>query len=163
MRTGTRKAFYLLFGALLCLNPAATIAAAISEEARWEGRAHEDGATLSYGIPQSDYGPVSFSCTRNSGEVTFVLAHEPVNAREGVEVEVRLQAGDIELPIRTVGARLELDDTFILEGKTRLDERLIDILTSRGTLFVFVEDGAEEFPLDGAREAAVPLIERCGG
>ncbi|HMM72494.1 MAG TPA: hypothetical protein PKC22_09790 [Rhodocyclaceae bacterium] len=54
-----------------------------------------------------------------------------------------------------------MHDSYILEGQTILDARLTDVIASRGTLHVFVEDGAEEFPLDGAREAASALIENC--
>lgn len=54
-----------------------------------------------------------------------------------------------------------MDDLFILEGSATLDSRLTDLITSRGTLLAFVEDGAEEFPVDGAREAAATLLETC--
>lgn len=135
-------------------------AAMTQENPGWHGEKWDGGASLFYGIPQTDYAPISFSCAQGD-DLTFVFAFEPINAVDGVEVEVLLQAGDIEVPIATTGARLEMDDSFILEGRTKLDARLTDLITSRGTLLVFVEDGAEEYPLDGAREAAAALIETC--
>ena len=147
----------LLFAALTL--PAAARA---EENPGWHSDVHDGTATLFYGIPQSDYGPIAFSCQAGSAEVRFVYAFEPVAAADGVEVLVILQAGDIEVPVTTTGARMQMDDQFLLEGETPLDARLADLLTSQGTLLVFVEDGAEEYSLDGAREAATVLIETCG-
>ncbi len=146
--------------ALFCLVAGTAQAA---ENLGWHGGKGEHGASLFYGIPQSGHAPLSFSCAPGSDALAFVFPFEPAGAAEGVEVEVLLQAGDIEVPIATTGTRLEMDDLFILEGRTVLDARLADLITSRGTLIVFVEDGAEEFPLDGAREAAAALIETCAG
>lgn len=133
------------------------------ENPGWHGQKDGHGASLFYGIPQTDHAPLSFSCTQGSDELAFVFAFAPVNAVDGVKVEVLLEAGDISVPIATTGARIEMDDSFVLEGRTVLDARLTDLITSRGTLSVFVEDGAEEYPLDGAREAAAALIEACAG
>lgn len=147
---------FLSFGAFPWLSPALA-----QENLIWHGRAEEGRAVLSYGIPNSDYAPLSFTCTNKSEEVTFTYAREPSLPREDSEFEVLLQAGDIEVPIMTFGFRRELDYEFLLEGRTHLDDRLIDLLTSRGTLMVFVEDGSEEYPLDGARKAAAHLLETC--
>lgn len=133
------------------------------ENPGWHGQKGEHGASLFYGNPQTDHAPLSFSCTQGSDELAFVFTFAPVNAVDGVKVEVLLEAGDISVPIATTGARIEMDDSFVLEGRTVLDARLTDLITSRGTLSVFVEDGAEEYPLDGAREAAAALIEACAG
>ncbi|MGB3834493.1 MAG: SH3 domain-containing protein [Mesorhizobium sp.] len=146
--------------ALACLTPMTAIA---EENLGWHGQKGEHGASLFYGIPQTDRAPLSFSCARGSDELTFAFAFAPINAVDGVKVEVLLEAGDIAVPIATTGARIEMDDSFILEGRTVLDARLTDLITSRGTLSVFVEDGAEEYQLDGAREAAAALIETCTG
>lgn len=143
---------------LLCLVPMVAVA---EENPGWHGEKWEDGATLFYGIPQTDYAPVSLSCPQGGAELVFAFTFEPVNAAEGAETTVLLQAGDIEVPIVTTGTRIEMDDSFILEGRTVLDQRLTDLITSRGTLIVSVEDGTEEFPLDGSREAAAALIETC--
>ncbi|RUM96372.1 hypothetical protein EET67_18670 [Pseudaminobacter arsenicus] len=150
----------LRLAALWCCLPAMATA---EENLGWHGQKSEDGASLFYGIPETNHAPLSFSCAQSSDELTFVFAFAPISAVDGVKVEVLLEAGDISVPIATTGARIEMDDSLILEGRTMLDARLTDLLTSRGTLSVFVEDGAEEYPLDGAREAAAALIETCTG
>jgi hypothetical protein len=148
--------------ALACLLATGATA---EENLGWHGDANADGASLFYGIPQSDHAPVSFSCTPDGNGLTFVFVFIPNDPIDSAEVEVLLQAGDIEVPIRTTGmytgdVRSRL---FILEGKTVLDDRLTDLITSEGTLSVFVEKEKEEYPLDGAREAAAPLLKTCAG
>lgn len=153
-----RLSLVLRIAALVCFMPVATQA---EESFGWHGQKGGHGASLFYGIPQTDYAPLSFSCAQGSNEVTFAFDFAPINAVDGVKVEVLLEAGDISVSVATTGTRIDMDDSFILEGTTVLDARIADLLTSRGTLSVFVEDGAVEFPLDGAREAAVALIETC--
>lgn len=155
-----RLAVVLRLAALSCCLPAMAMA---EENLGWHGQKGEHGASLFYGIPQTDHAPLSFSCVQGSDELAFAFAFAPINAVDGVKVEVILEAGDTSVPIATTGARIEMDDSFILEGRTMLDARLTDLLTSHGTLSVFVEDGSEEYPLDGAREAAAALLETCTG
>ncbi|MFC3074321.1 SH3 domain-containing protein [Shinella pollutisoli] len=145
--------------ALLCLLPMAAMA---GETLGWHGaKGEEGGASLFYGIPQSDHAPVSFSCPQAGGDLLFAVTFEPAGAADGEETEVLLRAGDITVPIVTTGTRIEMDDSFVLEGRTALDRRLVDLLASRGTLTVSAGDEARQFPLDGAREAAAALIEAC--
>lgn len=139
----------------------ATTGANAQEDLRWFNAIYEGEASLVYGVPETSFAPVAFRCTAGEADAGFTYEHEPIDASDGVEVTVTLQAGDIEVPIQTTGIRLEMDDLFILEGTTPLDDRLIDLLTSQGTLLVFVEDGAEEYPLEGAREAAKGFVKAC--
>lgn len=140
MRIRDRLNVALQLAALVCLTP---MMAQAEENLGWHGQKDEHGASLFYGIPQTDHAPLSFSCAQGSDELTFAFAFAPINAVDGVKVEVLLEAGDISVPVATTGARIEMDDSFILEGRTVLDARLVDLLTSRGTLSVFVEDGSE--------------------
>ncbi|MCO5146094.1 MAG: hypothetical protein M9895_07930 [Aquamicrobium sp.] len=153
-----RLTIALRLAALACCLPTTATA---EENLGWHGDKWERGASLFYGVPQTDHAPLSFACPEGGSELVFTFAFAPINAVDGVKVEVLLEAGDISVPIATTGARIEMDDSFILEGRTPLDARLIDLLGSDGMLSVFVEDGAEEYPLDGAREAAAALIETC--
>jgi hypothetical protein len=144
----------------LCVTAMASGAYA-QEDLQWFGHADEYGASLIYGVPQSGYAPIAFQCGPDGGGTTFVFEFEPINPTDGVKVIVSLEAGDISIPIETRGTRLQMDDLFILEGKIELDDRFTDLLTSAEYLIVFVEDGAEEYPLDGALEAAADVLETC--
>ena len=149
-------------GIALCLGVVVCLTATAAEEnPRWHGGADENGASLFYGIPQSDHARLSFSCQRG-GDLAVVFAFEPVTAGLGDELEIVLEAGGIEVPVVTTVAWIEMNSSVVLEGRTALDAPLVDLLGAGGTLTVFAEDGAEEFPLDGAREAASGLIETCG-
>jgi hypothetical protein len=133
------------------------------EKPGWHGDANSRGASLFYGIPQSDYAPVSFACAADGNGLNVTFAFAPRNPTDGAEIEVLLQAGGIEVPIRTTGMYTEVGDPFVMEGKTVLDDRLTELITSDGTLVVFVEDGAKEYSLEGARDAAAPLLKTCTG
>lgn len=148
----------MMIGVLASLIPSAANA---EEALGWYGEAGEHGASLFYGVPESDHAPLSFSCERGDTDLAFVFAFDPVNVSAGDKVEVLLQAGDLEVPIVTTLVLIEMDNSFILKGRTVLDARLADLITSRGTLTIFTEDGAEELPLEGAREAATGLIATC--
>ena len=128
----------------------------------WHGTAHDGMATLFYGVPQSDHAEIALSCQAGDDTATFVFAFAPIQAVDGVQVVVTLEAGDISLPIQTTGALMQMDDLFLLEGEVAVDARLIDLLGSEGMLSVFVEDGSAEYPLAGATEAAAALVETCG-
>lgn len=127
----------------------------------WHGSTNDGGATLFFGIPNTDYAPLSFACSAQDDELTFTHTRHSLTARKSIHVRVELQADNVAVPIDTVGARLDLDDTFMMQGKTTLDDRLIALLTSRGTLLVFVDDVAQAFPLDGARQAVSYLLNVC--
>ena len=144
----------------LCMLAAATAAHA-EDDLGWHGGADEHGASLFYGIPQSDHAPLSFSCQRGDRDIAVVFAFEPVNAPIGGALEILLQAGELQVPVTTNVAWMEMDGSVVLEGRTVLDAPLVGLLAATGTLTVFAEDGAVEFPLDGAREAASGLIETC--
>jgi len=136
-------------------------APASADNVTWFGNRHEDGASLVYGIPDSGYGQIVLSCEAGDDDLTFVYEHQPNDPKDGVEVDVILSAGDLEISVPTTGSRLEIDDTFILEGQTKLDDKLRNILQASGTMIVTVEDGTAEYPLDGAADAARDLIEVC--
>src|SRR5690606_31158988 len=163
MRSGGQARTAVRAAALACLLPAGAVAgAAAAEKPGWHGDADVDGASLHYDIPQSDHPPVSFSCTPDGNGLTFVFAFTPSTPIDSAQVDVLLRAGDIAVPIRTTGMHMEAPGRlFILEGRIVLDDRLIDLITLDGTLTVSVEDDVKEYPLEGAREAAAPLIRSC--
>lgn len=135
---------------------------AAEEKPRWIGAAIDGGgATLIYGIPETDHAPLSFACERKGQPLTFSFEHEPKSAKTGIKVPVALSAIGIEITVPTVGQRLELDDLFVLEGPVRLDDRLKKLLASGGTLKVRAGGATVEFPLTDMAEAARPLLAHC--
>lgn len=127
----------------------------------WIGHSYEEGAALIYGVPDSGDMTLSFDCATKSGTLAFVYAFEPANAVEGAKVDVLLQTGEVNLPVATTGARLEMDDIFILEGEVKFDAMTARLFTSDGVLRIQVGDDSETIPLEGAREAAQALLQTC--
>ncbi len=148
-----------LFVAGLLLAP--SIASA--DEVTWFVLQEEaQGAVLIYGTPDSGYAPLSFRCDGKGGVLDVTIEHQPINATDGVKVETFFSAGDIEVRVATTGTRLEMDDLFILEGQTPLDKRFQDLVMSSGPLTMMIEDGSEEYPLEGARDPARKFFKLCG-
>lgn len=132
-----------------------------AEKVAWFGNRSEDGASLIYGTRDSGYGKIVFTCQVGQDELSFTYEHEPTEAVHGMEIDAVLAGAGVEVAIPTTGSRLEIDDTFVLEGQARLDDTLRKLLTSGGTLTIMVEDGAAEYPLEGAAEAARHLLQVC--
>ena len=155
-----------VFGALLLVvGVAGALTLAMAQEgAGWHGEAGTGGASLSYRLAQADNATLSFSCTPGGDGLTFVFAFVPDDPFDSAEVEVVLQAGGIAVPIRTTGMHRDAAGAlFVLEGRTALDDRLAALITSEGTLAIVVGDEAADYPLEGAREAAAPLLKACAG
>ena len=136
-----------------------------AQELQWAGAVTDDNAMLAYGVPESDSVLIDFSCDRGSGTVTVTLDHEPAKAETGITAEITLSAlGSApggEVVVAATGQRLDLDDTFILQGTVNIDDKLRGLLVDADTLVVMVEDGAEEIPMKDARQHAKNLIEAC--
>lgn len=128
----------------------------------WYGNEDNGMATLFYGVPQSDHVEIALSCQAGTDTASFIFPFAPIEAVDGAQVQVTLEAGDISLPIQTTGALMQMDDLFLLEGEIAIDARFIDLLGAPGMLSVFIEDGAAEYPLEGALDAAAALIAACG-
>lgn len=151
------RSFASIATALICFS----LAAQAEEDLQWFGYSEKHGAALIYGVPETSFAPLAFNCETETGTLTFTVEFEPVDAADGVEVTVYLQAGDVEIAIETIGQRLEMGDLFILQGSVLLDDRFENLIASRGALIVTIEDGAMEYPLDGARKAASRLLKTC--
>src|SRR5690606_28006355 len=84
-----------LAAALIVLLPATLLPAAAQddEQPRWFGGGYDDVTTLAYGIPDSDYVALHFSCATGKPMVSAYVQDEESSAREGATMHVRLSAG----------------------------------------------------------------------
>ncbi len=81
---------------LVAFLPAALLPAAAEdgeETPRWFGAAYDGMTTLAYGIPDSDYVMLHFSCTAGKPVTTVYLQDEESDAEAGALLQVRLSAG----------------------------------------------------------------------
>lgn len=154
------KAISLVAAALIALVPGRP---AVSEERlEWIGWSGEGGASLVYGIANSDHVILSLACQQGGGPVTLVYPHEPKGAEDGAFYSLDLRSGDRNLTIRTTGVRLEMDDLFILEGELQRKVDLVGLLNGGETLTVAFGQDVTQLPLAGASVAGSAFLELCG-
>jgi hypothetical protein len=136
-----------------------------ADEYKWIGQITEDGAALSFAIPQSDASKLDFHCDRRTKKIVVNYEHEPKDPRDGMKLTLQLSrkgnAAAANVNIATTGQRLELDDKFLLQGEIRMSPQLRRILSEGGTLLATVNGQTDEIPLDGAMQAARRLFASC--
>lgn len=142
---------------------ALTAGAAVAEDLQWLNYIDEDRAIFIYGVPETDFVPLSFECSVGDPELQFNYWHEPENARDGMEVPVMLNAGGQSIELITIGSRWEMDDLFVIDGSLLLDDTLIKMLSAPGVLSIDLGDEIHEYPLDDARSALKPFVKACLG
>jgi hypothetical protein len=153
-----------LAAALLTILLALHSPANAADEYKWIGQVTEEGASLSYAIPESDAIKIDFHCERKTRKIAVSLEHEPKTAKDGIRLTARLsvRGRDAEsINLVMTGQRLELDDKFLLQGETRMSPQLRRILAEGGTLIVAVDGRTEEIPLKGVAMAARQLLASC--
>jgi hypothetical protein len=158
-------AFFIAFIALVFCGYVSVSAAS---EYKWIGQITEDGAALSYAIPQSDAIRIDFHCDRKTRKIVVNFEHEPQAAKDGMQATLWLslrgrdpRVDAVNIPM--TGKRLELDDKFVFQGETRMTPQLRLILSSDGVLLVTLGSQSEEIPLEGAAQAARQLFGSCPG
>jgi hypothetical protein len=143
----------------------AALVPAQASEYRWIGQITEDGSALSYAIPQSDGVKLDFHCDRKTRAIVVNYDHEPKAAKDGgkfdLHLSVRGRDPGLAVTIAAIGRRLELDDLFALQGRTRMTPALRRLLSEGGTLLVRVDGRVEEIPLKGITAAAKQLLASC--
>src|SRR6185312_10045294 len=91
------KAMYrtVLATILIALLPAALLPAAAEDEEqpRWFGSTDGRSTMLLYGVPDSDYVMLYFSCTVGKPMVSVNVQDEESSAEEGAAMQVRMSAG----------------------------------------------------------------------
>ena len=132
-----------------------------SEDMIWIGKVVDGEASLLFGLPESGIIDFYITCREGTSRVDFTYSHEPDRAKEGMNVPVRLSAGGRSIQIDTVGARLEVDDEFALEGVTTLNDDLIAIFSAKGAMKVSVGGKTFSYPLKGAKNAMSDLLKTC--
>lgn len=159
-----KRRYRTLFAAtLMLLAPAALLPAAAQdeEEPRWFGVTDGRSTMLLYGVPDSDYVMLHFSCTVGKPSVGIYVQDEESSAEEGATMQVRLSAG---------GAQVEFSDKAIpnedsggkdVRGDLPLDDTLRRILTAADTLEIVVDGHAQHYDMAGAAEPAAAMLAAC--
>ena len=110
---------------------------------RWFGSMSAGETTLAYGMPDSDYGELSFRCVAGKPDLQIRVHREPVGTRNGKALAVHMQAGDVQVA---------------LSGKGEI-ERNYAMLEP---LSVTVEGKTATYAMEEARERGRMLVAACG-
>lgn len=133
-----------------------------NEKPRWFGSNFDDGTTvLAYGIPDSDYVMLHFSCTVGKPVVSVNMQDEESTADEGAPMHVRLSGG---------GERIEFSEKAIpnedsggkdVKASLPLDDTLRRILTATGALEIVVDGHTKRYRMNGAAEPVAAMLAAC--
>ncbi len=153
----------MLAATLIALTPAAVLPAAAQKEERphWFGTSNDRSTTLAYGVPDSDYVTLYFSCTVGKSVVSVNVQDEESRAEAAAVMQVHLSAG---------GERVEFSEKAIpnedsggkdVKGQLPLDDALRRILTAKGQLEVIVDGHTQRYNMDGAAKPAAAMLATC--
>ncbi|MDN5926989.1 MAG: hypothetical protein L0I29_07950 [Hyphomicrobiales bacterium] len=162
----TGKGIYRAFlaASLIALMPATISPAAAQDEEkpRWFGSSFDNRTTvLAYGIPDSDYVALSFSCRPGAAIVKIGVQDEESSAEEGAIVPVRMASGGIHMEF-SEKARSNQDSGGIeLHSDLPLTETLRRLLTSGDALEITVDGHKQRYGMEGAAEPAAAMIAAC--
>lgn len=158
---GVCRAF-LAAGSMALMAAVLPAAAQDEEKPRWFGSSFDNRTTtLAYGIPDSDYVMLFFSCDIGKPVVKVYVQDEESSAAEGTLLPVRLSAGRQRIEFSEKAIPNEDSGGKDVEGHLPLDDTLRRILTAKGTLEIVVDGHKQSYDMDGAAEPAAAMLATC--
>ena len=159
------KAIYRAFlaAAMIALLPGSLLPAAAEDEEKphWFGAAYDNKTLLIYGVPDSDYVMLSFSCTIGKPVVNVNVQDEESSAEEGAAMHVRLSAGGEKIAFSERARPNQDSGGADVKGHLPLDDTLRRILTAKGTLEIIVDGHTQRYDMKGAAEPVAAMIAAC--
>ncbi|MGP2490696.1 hypothetical protein ACTDI4_03555 [Mesorhizobium sp. PUT5] len=153
----------LLAAAMIALLPVALLSATAQEEEqpRWFGSDDGRSTMLLYGVPDSDYVMLHFSCAIGKPVVNVHVQDEESSAEEGAAMHVRLSAGGRQVAFSGKAISNEDSGGKDVKGELPLNDTLRAILAAKGTLEIVVDGHTQRYDMDGAAEPAVVMLAAC--
>jgi hypothetical protein len=131
------------------------------EQPRWFGSTYDRTTILAYGVPDSDYVMLHFSCTVGKPMVDVYVQDEESRAEEGAMLPVSLSAGSERIEFSEKAIPNEDSGGKDVEGHLPLDDALRHILTATETLEIVVDGHTQTYDMDGAAEPAAAMLAAC--
>lgn len=134
------------------------------DERIWLGLDYDEGATLVYGVPESDDAPIAFVCELPGRDLILDLSLGEAFRPQSGEVDVKITAPPTTDSVALSGevqVSEEVGDT-IVEARGRLAPALSHMLSKGKQLVVAIGKETRTFPLAGAADAMRPLASACG-
>lgn len=158
---GICRAFLAI--AMIALLPAAISPAGAQDEEqpRWFGVTYDTGTILAYGVPDSDYVMLSFSCDLGKRVVNINVQDEESSAEKGALMHVRLSAGGEQVEFSEKAIPNEDSGGKDVLGHLPLDDAMRAILTATGELEIVVDGHMQRYDMEGAAEPVAAMIDDC--
>ncbi|ABE63596.1 hypothetical protein Nham_2825 [Nitrobacter hamburgensis X14] len=152
-----------LAASTIALMPAAVMSATTqdNERPRWFGSSFDNKTILAYGVPDSDYVVLLFSCRPGASVVKVDVQDEESGAKESDLLLVRLAAGTERVEFSEKAVLNQDSGGVELHADVPLDEGLRHILTSKERLEITVAGHTQRYAMDGAAEPAARMIAAC--
>ena len=131
------------------------------EQPRWFGNTYDRTTILAYGVPDSDYVMLHFSCAIGKSEVSIYVQDEESRAKEGTFLSVSLSAGKEKITFSEKAISNEDTGGKDVEGHLPLDDALRHILTTTGTLEIAVDGHRQTYNMNDAAEPAAAMLASC--
>lgn len=154
----TRIDRIVLAAAMIAFVPAA---AAQDLRPHWFGGTYDDVTVLAFGVPDSDYVMLSFSCTTGKPVVSVHVQDEESDAEDGAFMQVRLSAGGNQVEFSESALPNEDSGGADVQADLPLDDRLRAILTATGELEIVVDGHRQSYAMQGAAEPVAAMIAAC--
>lgn len=148
---------------MMALMPAAALSATTQDkdQPRWFGSSFDNKTVLAYGIPDSDYVVLLFSCRRGSPIVKVDVQDEESGAREGSLLHVRMAVGGVSIEFSEKAVLNQDSGGVELHADLPLNETLRRILTSEEALEITVAGHTQRHAMIGAAAPAATMIATC--
>lgn len=143
---------------------AASASARADDDRIWLGLDYETGASLVYGVPESDDAPIAFVCELPGRDLILDMSLGEAFRPQSGKVDVKITAPPTSDSLSLTGevqVSEEVGDT-ILEVRGRLTPSLSHMLSKGKELVITIGKEKRTFPLTGAAEAMRPLASACG-
>ncbi len=153
----------LLAAAMIALLPVALLSATAQEEEqpRWFGSDDGRSTMLLYGVPDSDYVMLHFSCATGRPVVNAYVQDEDSSADEGALMPMRLSAGGQQVAFSGKAMPNEDSGGKDVKGELLLNDTLRAILTATGELEIVVDGHIQRYAMEGAAEPAAAMLAAC--
>lgn len=148
---------------MITLMPAIASSAATqdNDQPRWFGSSFDSKTVLAYGIPDSDYVVLLFSCRPGSPIVKVDVQDEESGAKKGNLLFVRMAVGGVSIEFSDKAVPNQDSGGVELHADLSLNKALRRILTSEETLEVTVAGHTQRYVMTGAAAPAARMIATC--
>lgn len=153
-----------MFRALLAatLFASSCLPALAQEKMVWASFNHDTGATLTFGVPETDHVMLSFTCDRANPMVLVSAMIGSKGLKEGDAARVLLSSGKVKKEFPGKAASNDITEAIDVNGGGKLED-IKAVLAGGKLLTIEVKGSKQSIALGGAPEAFAEFESACRG